>query len=124
MSTLELNEEAGFAKLMGVRINLLKTRLICEILPVWWFVSGTAIRLFFVVQPIIRNAFANTKYVIGRAIALTIFHGYYETIRRIVLVFAYSRIITLALLGDKKEQARIRRRWRRLRPTEPSGHSN
>ena len=122
-------------KLMGARISLLWLRLIYKTLPAWWFVSGTAIHFYFVVQPvirnifygsqpIIRNAFANTKYVLGRTIALTLFHGFHETIRRIVLVYAYSRIIVLALLGNRTEQGRIRKRWRKLRSSSPSGQSN
>ena len=65
-----------------------------------------------------------TKYALLRIPPLIIFYGYYETVRRFVLVFAYSRVITLALLGDKTERTRIKRRWCKLRSAAASKEPN
>lgn len=69
--------------------------------------------LYYILPPMIRYTYLflfYTYYFTRRLIALTIFHGYYETIRRIILVFAYSRTMILALFGNKIEQQRIKRR--------------
>ena len=72
----------------------------------------------------IRNGLVRTKYALLRIPALIIFYGYHETLRRIVLVFAYSRVIVLALMGNKTEQTRIRNRWRKIRSAAASREPN
>lgn len=63
----------------------------------------------------LNKAIFRVPHYISRAVALAIFHGYHETIRRIVLVFAYGRVIILAMLGNKMEIERIKRRLKIIR---------
>ena len=72
----------------------------------------------------IKNGLVRMKHALLRIPALVTYYCYRETIRLFVLVFAFSRVITLALLGNKAEQIRIKNRWRKIRSAVASRKPN